>query len=341
MRSFTFLMTSVSNRGFRGAFGIASLACLCVDASAHHSVSAFFERGNFLELEGYVTDVAWMNPHTAILIVVETERGREEWELVAGSVNSLQRRDITRETIEVGNRIRVAGWPSRRDVKAMYVTNMLMANGREYLVSGVLQPHRWTDPTPVARAQDASSVGAGIFRVWRVSELYKLRRPMSLTPAARRAREAWDPLSDDPVLDCIAPGMPNSILNPYPIEFVDEGDQIRLLMEEWDGVRFIHMSSVEVPDAPGPQGHSVGRWDAGTLIVETTHVDWPWLDGDGTPMSDDIKIVERFTISDGERRLDYEITVTDPANLVAPAIYDGVWILDPGVTIKPFACRLR
>ena len=58
------------------------------------------------------------------------------------------------------------------------------------------------------------------------------------------------------------PGMPAMMNNPYPIEFVDDGDRILLRLEEWDGRRVIHLNDdVNVDSQPAtPTGYSVGVW---------------------------------------------------------------------------------
>ena len=43
-------------------------------------------------------------------------------------------------------------------------------------------------------------------------------------------------------------------------------------------------------------GHSVGRWEGNTLVVETTNInDWDWFDYTGTFHTDAMSLVERFT----------------------------------------------
>ena len=153
----------------------------------------------------------------------------------------------------------------------------------------------------------------------------------------------WDQERDDPGLRCEAPGMPNAILNPYPIEFVDSGDSIQIRIEEWDAVRTVHMNAgadAQMP-APSPYGYSVGRWEGDTLIVETTQINWPYLDDKGAPQSENVSIVERFTLSDNNTRLSQQIVVTDPEYLTEPAIWDAEWVWKPGVRIRPFECALR
>ena len=105
----------------------------------------------------------------------------------------------------------------------------------------------------------------------------------------------------------------------------------------------IDMVSGDIPeDAPvGPLGYSVGRWESETLVIETARVDFPYLDDAGTPMSEDVRMVERFTVSEDGTRLDFEIAVTDPQNLAEPAIWDAYWSWIPGTVVRPFECDLE
>jgi hypothetical protein len=92
--------------------------------------------------------------------------------------------------------------------------------------------------------------------------------------------------------------------------------------------------------APAHFGHSAGRWEDRTLVVTTTRVSDPYFDDLGTPQGPDSEIVERFTLSADERRLDYSATITDPLTFTAPATLRGSWEWIPGEQIKPFNCSL-
>ena len=327
--------------------GCLLAVCALDPAWGHHSVGAFFDRTTMRELEGTLTAVQWRNPHTGLVIAIDTAQGnQQEWLLAAAAVNAVERRGLARESLHLGDHIRVAGWQSRRGLQEMYITNILLPDGREFMVSGVPQALRWTErgngPATVGTAPaGVDNDGVGIFRVWSVIDLYRQRGRFSYTPAAQAARGAWNPLTDDPSLLCIPPGMANAILNPYPIEFVDEGDRIRLRIEEWQQERVIHMSAVASPDsqAPSPLGYSVGSWENGALLVETTRINWPYLDGDGTPQSENVHILERFSLSADERRLDYQVVVSDPENVIEAAVWDADWRAIPGRRIRPFECN--
>jgi hypothetical protein len=322
-------------------------------SSAHHSTRAFYDRDTSVEIEGTVTSVSWRNPHVGLTIAVRNDRGVEEqWTLEGGAMNTLQRRGFTADSVGIGAHVRVAGSPSNRGENALYVTNMLLPDGTEVRFGDRAQALRWADARDGSDAVGVGMAGgsavtgepvADIFGVWTAGGAYRLRAPLALTAAARAARDAWNPASDDPALRCEAPGMPNAILNPYPIEFGDAGDAIRVRIEEWDAVRTIYLPNGEPTERPAPSrlGFSTGRWQGDTLIVRTTDVDWPLLDDSGTPLGADADIVERFELDRAQGRLSYTVSVTDPENLLEPAVWDGLWIWAPGVEIRPFQCSTQ
>jgi hypothetical protein len=312
-------------------------------AGAHHSVAPF-DRTSMQELEGEIASINWRNPHVLLTLLVTEESGSTtEWTLESDSANAAARKGYTRDTLAIGDRVRVAGWPSTRGRRELFVINVL-ADGVETVITDLDFPLRWTDGSDVSRAVAAdSTLGRSIFRVWAPGGLYRPRMPIVYTPVAQAARNRWDPLTDMLALQCIAPGMPNANMNPYPIEFIDAGDRIRLRIEEWEATRSIDLVSAAIPaDAPATLlGYSIGRWEGDTLVIETAHVDWPYLDDEGTPMSDQARITERYTVNPDGSRLDYTVMVTDPPNLVEPAVWDAYWTWVPGTVIRPFECELE
>jgi hypothetical protein len=131
--------------------------------------------------------------------------------------------------------------------------------------------------------------------------------------------------------------------NPYPIEFTAQGDDIILSLEEWDGIRRIHMNNTASrANQPGSHmGFSTGRWDGNTLIVTTIDVEYPFFDDVGTPQSLQAEIVERFTLNDDNTRLAWNLTFTDPVNFTESVTLEGVWAWVPGEQIKPYQCALQ
>ena len=126
----------------------------------------------------------------------------------------------------------------------------------------------------------------------------------------------------------------------HPMEITRAGGDILIRLEEQDVDRRINMDADATSVTPGPYGYSVGRWDDDTLVITTTNIDWPFFDDIGTPQSEDVETVERFTLRADECRLDYTLTVTDPRTFSAPFTLDGHWNWVPGEIIKPYNCSL-
>ncbi len=116
----------------------------------------------------------------------------------------------------------------------------------------------------------------------------------------------------------------------------DASLSIALTLEEYDTVRTIHMTGT-APGAPSMLGHSVGRWEGDTLVVNSTHFS-PQLFRQGIRLSEDLEIIEHITPSADGSRLLYEATATDPAAFVEPIEFSAQWIYVPGVTVEPYDC---
>lgn len=84
----------------------AAVAVLALPAFAHHS-HGNYNMTEYTYLEGKVTEVAWMNPHTWIYIEAPGENGETVvWAMEGGSPNALTRRGWSRESVQVGDTIK-------------------------------------------------------------------------------------------------------------------------------------------------------------------------------------------------------------------------------------------
>ena len=317
-------------------------------AASHHSTSEY-EGSPVREIEGRVVRVFWRNPH----VMIHVEADSQVWRLEGASVSSLQRRGLTQGMVQVGDQVKAAGRPSSRRNQHILVENLLLPDGQELLIRRTAVA-RWPDADVfVASQPNSDGVAAadadGIFRVWtwgRLSRGWWFFGPpenFPLTEAAKAAAAEWNEFTDNPQLDCIAPGMPATMGNPYPIEFRRAGDNIELRQEEFDVVRTIHIGEqLDAAPPPSPLGYSVGRWeDDSTLLITTTGIDWPYFNRVGVPQSDAVEVRERFVLDDEAGRLQYRISVTDPATLTAPYEYDALWVWEPNEVLGRYDCSVE
>ena len=331
----------------------ASFCAVSAGAAAHHSYSEYDDK-QIVEIEGTIERVALQNPHVHFFVRGTDASGRAiVWDLESTPLNWLQRTQVPMELLQVGSRVKFAGWSSKRSGERMYALNMLASDGREVLLFRTAAP-RWATTTLGFGAEKSQSFYAAgvasnsdtLFRVW-ASHLGNPQNaltptaPLALTESAKQAVAAFDPITESTESGCTPKGMPRLMSQPPPMEFIDNGDTILMRMEEYDTVRTIHMSASENAAAQprSPLGYSTGRWDGKTLVVETTHVDYAYLTATGVPQGQNARFVERFAPTPDGSRLDYSLVITDPDSLLAPAELRRIWVYRPGEQVLPFNCK--
>ena len=326
--------------------------------AAHHS-TAEYDANAFAEARGEVVSVLWRNPHVRFQVSTKSLDGSDQlWEIESADLTRLDRAGLPRDILKVGDVVTFAGNPSTRRERRMYVTNLLVADGREILLRGNVKA-RWapdrvvsTDLTPApAAAAAASAPDNGFFGKVLVpardGQAPAWLRDPPLTAAAREGKAAYDEVVDDPVLGCVSPGMPRVMLRsgPYAVRFIERGQDL-VLQNEWFEIdRIIHMDGRE-PAANQPYtplGYSAGKWEGESLVITTTHIDWPYFELYGlvgVPQSRAMRIVERFTPRDGGATLKYDWSATDPAAFTETVSYEGyaTFRWNPSLQFLPYDC---
>jgi hypothetical protein len=202
------------------------------------------------------------------------------------------------------------------------------------------------DPLKILQAQQSAR---GMFRVWKLDNTTENRAHPQLeeyesflTEHGRSLAASWNRATDDGELDC-KQGMPTTMYDPVPMEIVDDGDRILIRVLEYDIERVIYLNAAEGAEEPEPSplGHSVGRWEGDTLVVDTTHVNWPQFDPYGTPQSNEAQYRESFRFNAGDETLEHVFTVTDPIIFTQPITFERARRWTPGVEIVPFNCVAR
>ena len=328
-------------------------------ALSHHGSNSnpeLYLAENLLRLEGEITTIFWRNPHPRLMLKVVDEQGVEkEWELeMGGSLNNYAAQGVTKDFLKVGDKVKAAGVVSMRDPTMIGLINLLMPNGEEMLTAGpgpnnsrngellwsterMVLVQKSFDPVAVQAAKDSAD---GFFRVWgrRLSP-----RPVPeayaglLTEIGKASAAEYSFATDNPELDCRS-GVPTNMFDPVPMEIINDGDRILIHTEEHDLVRVVHMSDDRPEPVASNLGYSVGYLEGGKLIVETTHIAWPYFDPYGTPQSDQMTYKETFWIAEDDSQLNYSIVATDPVNLTAPIELERAWRWQPGTAMVEFDC---
>ena len=146
--------------------------------------------------------------------------------------------------------------------------------------------------------------------------------------------------SEDPTLNCYPPGMPLILLVPFPLEIIQAPGRIIMYFEFGNHVRQIYTDGRAHPkdSMPTYMGHSVGKWEGDTLVVDTIGLtDKSWLDRAGHPHSDALHIVERIRRVDHET-LQFDLTFDDTKAYTKPWPGKKLFRLVPGGEIMEYVC---
>lgn len=112
--------------------GLAGFALLTIAATAHHAVSVEFDSGQRLTFEGVVTKVEWSNPHVYFYADIQDRGGKSaNWVFEAAGPNQLARRGWTRDSLKIGDRVVVVGYPARGGAHVASARSVVEANGRK------------------------------------------------------------------------------------------------------------------------------------------------------------------------------------------------------------------
>ena len=150
----------------------------------------------------------------------------------------------------------------------------------------------------------------------------------------------------DPEGFCLPPGGPRMMATPYPMEILQLPEQRRIFMV-YEGAthiwREIYMDGRAHPqgDALNPTylGHSVGRWDGDTLVVDVVGFnEGTWIDYFGHPHTDLLHVVERFSRPE-KNTLHFEATIDDPGAYAKPwtVAWNVPW--DASGELKEYICQ--
>ena len=78
--------------------------------------------------------------------------------------------------------------------------------------------------------------------------------------------------------------------------------------------------------------------DGNTLVVETDSISAEFFDYEGTPQSSDARYIERFVPTDDSSRLNYRITVVDPATFTETFELSRYFVWRPELVVNPYDC---
>ena len=131
-----------------------TLALATVPVAAHHAFSAEFDSERPIHLEGVVTRMEWINPHSWVHLDVTNPDGTvTPWMVEGGTPNTLLRRGFTKNSLLPGTEIIVDGYQAKDGSNKGNGRDLTFRDGRKLFMgsSGTGAPTDGRDPAEPAR----------------------------------------------------------------------------------------------------------------------------------------------------------------------------------------------
>jgi len=157
--------------------------------------------------------------------------------------------------------------------------------------------------------------------------------------AAREADAKGQPLATG-YTHCLPDGMPSMMAAMFPIEILQSRGQVTIIEEAFTQVRRILLDRPQkaIDDVePGFFGHSVGRWEGETLVVDTVGIKED-VRYQNTPHSSRMRITERIKLMSPQVLWD-EITIEDPVTLEKPWTVTYAYRRMPDYSLLEYVCE--
>jgi hypothetical protein len=309
----------------------AAASAVCFAAAAHHGFGRIDPTKN-VTLEGTLTGIDFVNPHSYLYFDAKGADGntlKMRCEMRAATV--LRRSGWTPEMFVPGKHVVVNGHPHRDDPATCYVEDLTIGDapkleryqqltsadaaknrdrparlpsGEPNLAGDWAQEQYLIARPPTGRGglvpkSMVKDVESGKIAFADVPNAGWGAQPAKLTPAGQAASDALQAVAPENntrarceitsiLFDWVFDGPINRIVQTKDLITIDYGRGLE---------RTVHMGGAKHPAdvAPSRAGHSIGRWDGDTLVVDTIGFAPGALAGN-VPNSAKLHVVERFTL---------------------------------------------
>ena len=331
------------------ALKVCSVAAVvfAAPAWAHHGFGRF-DPTKEITLQGTLTGIDFVNPHAYMYFDAMLPDGKVQpmrCEMRAATV--LRRSGWSEEMFVPGKHVEISGNPHRDDPASCYIETLKLDDAtfeRYQQLSTATQgrpdrPARFASGEPniygdwaqeqylIARPPEGrgglvpkcmvAGVQSGQIKFEDVPNAGWGARPVALTPAGQAASDELraKPPEDSPRARCEITSVLFDWVFDGPINRITKtADGITL--EYGRGLKrtvYTNMASHPANVAPSRAGHSIGRWDGDTLVVDTVGFA-PGIIAGNVPHSAQLHVVERFTLDPATMALKRDYTAEDPVN---------------------------
>ena len=310
------------------------LACsmslpLAAPALAHHSAAAY-DTQQEVKMTGTITEYKFKNPHVYMTLQVRKADGSTAAiEIEAGAASVLSPLGFNRDSLAVGDVVTVIGNPARSNSDKFMLGKDLYKSDGAYYPLNIASRSIYT-----ARNEIATSIAGTWFSPrTEFNAFLGGARNWPVTEKGKAAMANVDPKATTQK-DCIPIGAPALMFYPVANTITVQRDRVVMKVDWMDSERIIYLDGRKHPPAGETflHGHSVGRWEGDTLVVETTNFkEHPMGLSTSLPSSTRKRLTERFGLSQDSKSLIYSGVIEDPVYLARPVEWSGQWLYRPNM----------
>ena len=315
------------------SIGLGLLFLLGASTALGHHGNSEYDLKVVVRYEGVVIDHLWRNPHTLTRLATHTDSGEAmTLEIEGGPPSVLRTGGLTASSIMKGDHVIAVVSPSRRFPQESAYGHEIIKDDGSVVPLGA----------PRLRKSEAARAATDIFGTWvPPAELFEQMRAWArgweLTEKGQGIREQFSPAMHRHA-ECVPMSAPMLMTYPVAVEFERFGDRVAI-RSDWIGAeRAVYLDGRQHPprDERLLQGHSIGRWEDGVLVVDTTNfADEVWA---SLPSGEYKHLVERFALSEDGKRLRYSFVLEDPEYLARPVTGSGELDYRPDLKVGDIEC---
>jgi hypothetical protein len=306
---------------------------------AHHSAAAFDTRQE-VKVTGTVTNYRFRNPHVYMTLQVRKADGSVvAMEVEGGAASVLNPLGFNRDSVAVGDVVTIVGNPARSK------PDELMLGRDLFKQDGTYYPLNIASRSVYAGRNETATTIAGTWFSPR-TEFNAFLGGVAKWPMTERAKAAIakvDPTTTTQK-DCIPVGAPALMFYPVANTITVQRDRVVMKVDWMDSERVVYLDGRQHPPASQTflHGHSVGRFEGDTLVVETTnfkdHANGLSM---SLPSSARKRLTERFRLGPDGRSLIYSGVVEDPEYLTRSVEWSGQWQYRPNMPHSNEKCDVE
>ena len=306
---------------------------------AHHSAAAF-DTQQEVKVTGTVTEYRFRNPHVYMTVQVRKADGSlVEMEVEGGAAAVLNPLGFNRDSVAVGDVVTIVGNPAR--VKP----DELMLGRDLYKRDGTYYPLNIASRSVYTPKNETATTIAGTWFPPRTEFTAFLggAAKWPITEKGKAAIANIDPKATTQK-DCIPVGAPALMFYPVANTITVQKDRVVMKVDWMESERIIYLDGRQHPPASQTflHGHSVGRFEGGTLVVETTNFsDHAMGLSMSLPSSTRKRLTERFRVGPDGKSLIYSGVLEDSEYLTRSVEWSGQWQYRPNMPHSNEKCDVE